>query len=94
MDHSITKLFEVGISNVQISNGWSMGHVLCTRPTIQIPDQYIRKQDGVYLSSIKMIGLLGIQMELKNRGPFGIQPLFNHSNTKLVWHSDPQYNLK
>ena len=29
--------------------------LLFTRPNIQIPDQYIRKQDGVHLSSIQMV---------------------------------------
>ena len=38
-----------------------MGYVLCTRPTIWIPDQYVRKQDGVHLSGIQMDGLSGIQ---------------------------------
>ena len=45
---------------------WSVcGFVLCTRPTIWIPNQYIRKQDGIYLSSIQMFGLSGIQMVFK-----------------------------
>ena len=34
------------------SIGWFMGYILCTRRTIQILDQYIRKQDGVYLSGV------------------------------------------
>ena len=34
---------------------WSiMCYVLCTRPTIQKPDQNIRKQDGTHLSGIQM----------------------------------------
>ena len=37
---------------VRISKGSSMGYIICTRPTIWILDQYIRKQDGVYLSRI------------------------------------------
>ena len=58
------------------SNGWSIG--LCTRPTIRIPDQYIRKQDGVHLPGIQIVGLSGIQMAFENwtiRIPseFGIQ---------------------
>ena len=36
------------------SNGQSMGYALCTRPTILMRDQYIRKQDGVHLSGIQM----------------------------------------
>ena len=61
--------------------------VLCTRPTIRILDQYIRKQYSVHLSGIQTVWLSGIQM---NAGPFGIQPLFDHLNTKYhVWHSDP-----
>ena len=42
------------------------GYVLCTRPTIQIPDQCIRKQDGIHLSCIQTGGLSCIQIELKN----------------------------
>ena len=56
------------------SNGQSMGYVLCTRLTIQIPD-------GVHLSGIQMVRLSGIQMALKKTRPFGIQPLFDHLNT-------------
>ena len=38
-------------------------YVLCrTRPTIQTPDQYIRKQDGIHLSGIEMVGRSGIQI--------------------------------
>ena len=40
-----------------ISNGRSMCYVLCTRPTIGIQDQYIRKQDGIYVTGIQMVGL-------------------------------------
>ena len=32
-----------------------MGCVLCTRPTIWILDQYIRKQDGDHLSGIQFV---------------------------------------
>ena len=62
-DHLNTNLFEVRISNgfvfkwsvyVLCSNGQFMCHVLCTRPIVQITDQYIRKQDGVHSSSIEM----------------------------------------
>ena len=51
-----------------------------------------RKQDGnhlsgiqmVGLSGIQMVGLSGIQMAFENQA-FGIQPVFNHLNTRLVW---------
>ena len=64
--HLNTKLFEIRISYgimVWYSNVRSMGYVLCTRPTIRIPDQYIRKQDGIQLSSIqtKAFIMLSIQ---------------------------------
>ena len=84
-----------GFQKVQYSNGQSMGYVLCTRPTNQIPEQYIRTQDGIHLSCIQIVGLSSIQMALKTR-LYGIQPLFEHSNTRLVWYSDPhckQFNL-
>ena len=51
---------------VGYSNGWSIDNVPCTRLTIEIPDQYIRKQDGIHLSVIEMVGLSGIQMAFKN----------------------------
>ena len=38
---------------------------LSARPTIHKMDQYIRKQDGVHLSGIQMVGLSGIQMAFK-----------------------------
>ena len=38
-----------------------------TIPTIQILDQYIRKQDGVHLSFIQMVGLSSTQMAFKNQ---------------------------
>ena len=61
--------------------GIQMGYILCTRPTIWIMDQYIRKQDGVHLSGIQMFELFGIQMGSKNQtiwhltsyGPFDYQ---------------------
>ena len=42
-----------------------MCYVLCIRLTIQVPDQYMIKQDGIHLSSIQMAGLSGIQMAFK-----------------------------
>ena len=54
----------------------------CARPTIRIPDQYIRKQEGVYLSGFQK----GQVVQCSN-GPFGFQPLLDHSNTELVKYS-------
>ena len=54
-------------------------------------DQYTRpvhKKTRWHLSGIQMVGLSGIQIVIKT-GNFGIQPLFNHLNTKRVWYSDP-----
>ena len=65
-----------------------MGCDLYTRPTIQIPDQCPRKQDDIHLSGFQMVRLSGIKIIFKNR-TFGIQPLFNHLNTKPVLYSDP-----
>ena len=62
---------------VRYSNGRSMDYVLCTRPTIQIPDQYISKQDGLHLSIIQMVGLSGIKMACENQTiwhPTSFQP--------------------
>ena len=52
---------------VWYSNGQSMGYVLCTSRTIRILDQNKRKQDGVHLSGIQMVGLSGIQMAFENQ---------------------------
>ena len=62
-----TKLFEVGFQIVLYSNGRSMGYALYNKPTIQILDQYIRKQQGIHLSGIQMVGLSGIQMSFENQ---------------------------
>ena len=81
LTHLKTKLFEVRISNGLVySNGRSMGYVLCTRPSIIILDQNIENKISAHLS--------GIQMAFKT-GPFGIKPLIDYSNTKLVPYSDP-----
>ena len=53
---------------------------LRTRPTIQIWDQYIRKEESVHLSGIQMVGLWVFKLH-SNIGPFGIQLLFDHLNT-------------
>ena len=44
-----------------------MGNILCTTPTIKMTDQYLRKQDGICLSSIQMVGVSGIQMKFENQ---------------------------
>ena len=72
---------------VQYSSGRSMGYVLCTRLTIGIPDQNIRKLDGTHLSGIQMLGCPAFKWHSKTR-PFGIQPLFYHLNTRLVQYLD------
>ena len=64
-------------------NGVIFNSGLCTRPTIQIPEQNIRKQDGVNLSGIQKVGY-------SNSGPFGIRSLFDHSNTELQRGSEYQ----
>ena len=76
-----------GFLMVQYSIGRSMGYVLCTRLTIGIPDQNIRKQDGTHLSGIQMLGCLAFKWHSKTR-PFGIQPLYYHLNTRLVQYLD------
>ena len=59
-----TKLFEV-----RISNGWLFKwlDVICTKSTIWIPDQYIRKQDGLNLSVIQMVWLSSNKMAFEYR---------------------------
>ena len=42
------------------------------------------------MSGIQMVGLSGIQIA-SNTGPFGIKPLFDHLNTKLVRYSYSYY---
>ena len=59
--HLNTKLFGVWISNCLVFKCF----VLCSRPTIQIPDPYIRKQVGVDWSSIQMVRLSGIQIAIE-----------------------------
>ena len=65
---------KLGFQMVQYLNGWSMDFVQCTRRTIQIPNQYIRKQDGVHFSSFQIAGLSGIQMTFKYQ---------------TIWHPTP-----
>ena len=78
--HLNTELFEV-----QISNGLVFKcYVLCTRPTIQIPNQYIRKQDGIHLSSIQMVGLSSIQMAFKNQTVNDFCQNSNFSENRLI----------
>ena len=64
--------------------------VLCTRLTIWILDQYKRNQDAIHFSCIQMVWLFDIQMLFKYP-TIGIQPLFNHLNTELVWLLDLIY---
>ena len=74
------------------SNGRCMGYVLCNRPTIQIPDMCKRKQDGVHLSCIQMVGLSSIQIAFENQtiwhpnsfGPIKYQTslVFDHHRTE------------
>ena len=87
--HWYTKLFEV-----LISNGRFMDYVICTIPTIGIPDQHIRNQDGIHLSCIQMVGLSCIQMA------FGYQTIWHPTSfwpfkyqTSLVFRS-PLYFIR
>ena len=73
---------------VWFSNGWSMDCILCNRPTIQKLYQYIRKQDGIHLYGIQMVGLSGIQMAFENHTvwhPTSFKP-FEYQTS---WYSDP-----
>ena len=49
----------------QYSNGRSKCFVLCTRPTIQILDQYIKNQDGAHLPGIQIVWLSDIGIAFK-----------------------------
>ena len=60
-----------------------MCYFLSTRLTIQILEQYIRKQDGIHSSGIQIVGLSSIQMA------FSIQPLLGNLNTELVCYQEP-----
>ena len=57
-DRLNTELFDVWISN-----GQSMCYVLCTKQTIQILDQYIRKKDRIHLSDIQMVRMSGVMLQ-------------------------------
>ena len=50
----IPYILKFGFQMVWYSNGQSMCYVVCTRPTIWIPNQFIRKQNGVHWSSIQI----------------------------------------
>ena len=63
--------------------------VLCTKLTMQKPDLYIIKHDGSICPVFQWLRCPEFKWPL-NTGPFGIQPHFDHVNTKLVWYSDPQ----
>ena len=55
-NHLNTNLFEIQISNGLVFK-WSIYvYDLCTRLTIQILNQYTRKQEGVHLSGFKWLG--------------------------------------
>ena len=55
----ITNILKLGFQMVGLR---AMSYELCTRPTIWILDQCIRKQDGVHLSGIQMEVLFGFQI--------------------------------
>ena len=59
------EILKLGFQMVRYLKGWFMCFVLCTGPTIQIPDQYIKKQDSVHLSGIQMVGFSGNQIAFK-----------------------------
>ena len=72
-----------------------MGYVLCTRLTILIPDQYVRKQDGINFSGIQMVGLSSIQLAFKKWTiwhPTSFQPF--EYQTSLVFRSPLCYLVK
>ena len=94
----ISNLLKFGFQMVWYSNGCSkaLSYVLDnfygTRLTIWIPDQYIRKQDGIHLTGIQMVGLSGIQMAFENRTirhPASFRPLAHQ--TSSVFRS-PRYS--
>ena len=71
------------------SNGHFMCYVLCTWWTIQIPDQYITKQDDIHLSGIQMVQLSGIQMEIGILEHLASNLFINSKTELLVQYSDP-----
>ena len=89
----IPNFLKFGFQMVGYSNGRSMGNVLCTRPTIQIPDQWIRSKMASICPVFKWLGCPVFKWHSKTR-PFGIQPLLDQSNTRLVQYSDPHCLLK
>ena len=75
-----------GFQMVWYSNGQFMCYVLYTRPTIQILDQCIGKQNGVHLSSIQMVWLSGFQMAFEYWTiwhPTAFQPLEYRTSSVL-----------
>ena len=70
--HLNTELLEVWISNGLVFK--------CTT--------FYTLQDGVYLSPAFKWSSCPIIKWYSNTGPFGIRPLFDHANTKLVQYSD------
>ena len=95
--HLNFNLFGVWISNGSIFKWPVYVYVLCTRLTIWIPDQYIRKQDGVHLSGIQMVGLSSVQMAFEYQTIWyptsfylwNTGLIIDHWNIILVWYSDP-----
>ena len=59
-----------------------------------IPDQYIRKQDGIILSGFQMVGQSGIQMEFENQTIWHLTYfwLFEY-RTSLVFRSTLYYRI-
>ena len=85
----IPTFLKLGFQMVWCSNCWSMCFFLSTtRQNFQRPNQELRKEDGVHLSVFKWSGCPVIKWH-SNTGPFGVPYFFNHSNTKLIWYSDP-----
>ena len=107
--HQIQRSGDLNTGNIWILNflnldfkwfGFQLVRLSCTRPTIQILDQYIRKQDGIHLSGIQMPRLssklaLSARMSLRyyvkvvnGKVLFMSVKLYNENlSIKLVWDS-------
>ena len=57
---------------------WSVCFAVCSRTTIQIPHQYIRKQDGVHLSGIPRVRLSDIL--------YILEKIMKDLSTEHVWY--------
>ena len=73
------KVFKFRFQMVWYSNGHCVCFVLCTSPTIRIPDQYVEKTQDV----IQMVRLSGIQMAFEDWTIWNLTS-FHHLNTKLA----------